>query len=388
MDKNSDIGNLYDLLANYSQTNERELCYLSGEWSDIEHWKTIARERVLELLHYSPEHAPMDAEILEVTYKDGYRQEEIEFNTTNNIRVRGTLLIPVDDGHDAATTYPAIIALHDHGDFYYYGREKIIEQDNEPTILQEFKRQYYGGRSWANEAVRRGYIVLSIDGFYFGSRKLDVHTLSTDILRRCPSTLEGLTYESADYILAYNKICSYLEALLVKHIFIAGTTWPGMLFHDDRVCIDYLYTRKEVDRRRIGCCGLSMGGFRSAHLAALDSRISCSVVTGWMPTYDSLLFDGLKNHTYIIYIPGLTKHMDLPDVVSLTAPNPLFVQQCSKDDLYNLEGMNEAVSRIDAVYGSLGLTEQFKSQFYDCPHEFNVEMQEDAFAWFDRWLKV
>ena len=26
-------------------------------------------------------------------------------------------------------------------------------------------------------------------------------------------------------------------------------------------------------------------------------------------------------------------------------------------------------------------------QFYDVPHQFNVQMQEDAFDWLERWLK-
>lgn len=378
----SDVGNFYDILEQYSQFSQRELSFLTGNWTDVEQWKTMARARVFELLNYFPESAPMNSEIVEVKYREGYRQEEIEFNAAKNVRVKGTMLIP-----DGDKTYPTIIALHDHGDFYYFGREKIIEQDNEHPSLKAYKKQYYGNRSWANEAVKRGYIVLSIDGFYFGSRKMDVGSISTEILQRCPYVLEGFTYESEEYIQTYNKICGYLEALLVKHIFISGATWPGMLFHDDRRCIDYLYTRKEVDRKRIGCCGLSMGGFRSAHLAALDSRISCSVVTGWMPTYDSLLFNGLRDHTYIIYIPGITRHMDLPDVVSLTAPNPLLVQQCSKDDLYNMKGMQDACLQIGEVYKNMGLSEEYKSQFYDGPHEFNVEMQEDALAWFDRWFK-
>jgi hypothetical protein len=29
----------------------------------------------------------------------------------------------------------------------------------------------------------------------------------------------------------------------------------------------------------------------------------------------------------------------------------------------------------------------FQGRFYDRPHMFSIEMQEDAFAWLDRWLK-
>ena len=159
------------------------------------------------------------------------------------------------------------------------------------------------------------------------------------------------------------------------------------MFFDDRRSVDYLLTRDEVDPERIGCCGLSIGGYRSANLAALDPRIRCAVVTGWMTTYESLLQDRLRDHTYMIYVPGIARFLDLPDVVSLTAPHPLFVQQCIRDSLYNIEGMRASCERIESIYHDIGCPERFRSSFYDTPHAFTIPMQEDAFRWLDRWLK-
>jgi hypothetical protein len=39
------------------------------------------------------------------------------------------------------------------------------------------------------------------------------------------------------------------------------------------------------------------------------------------------------------------------------------------------------------VYAKAGAKELFAARFYDGPHRFDVTMQEDAFAWLDRWLK-
>jgi dienelactone hydrolase len=309
-------------------------------------------------------------------------QEEIEFNTSQLTRVNGTVLIPKNGNK----THPAVIAIHDHGAFYYFGREKIVSKDNEPDILKEFKLNYYGGRSWANELVSRGFLVLCIDGFYFGAQKVDVSKISDDILEACPVKPHEFEPGTDDYIRAFNKFSGWFEALMVKHIFYSGCTWPGILFHDDRKCIDYLNTRHDVDKNRIGCCGLSIGGFRSAHLAALDSRIKCGVVTGWMPTIDSLLFDHLRNHTYMVYIPNLSRYMELPDLASLAAPNYLFVQQCGQDHLYPLEGMENACKAIENVYRKAGCAKNFKYEFYDNDHQFNIKMQEDAFLWLEQHL--
>ena len=356
LDAKSDIGNIFDILNQYSESNTQRYSYLDGKWADFEQWRSIAKAKVFELLNYFPEEAQLEAVVLSIIDKGEYRQEEVEFNTAKNVRVRGSLLIP----NTGEESYPAIIAIHDHGGFYYYGREKIMEQENEAEELTKFKKSAYGGRSYANELVKRGYIVLCIDGFYFGSRKLDVESVSDERFGEISSmSLKGIIPGTSEYIRTYNRICGQFESLVVKHILTSGTTWPGMLFHDDRKCIDYLYSRKEVDKNRIGCCGLSIGGFRAAHLAALDGRIKAAVVAGWMPTYKSLLFNRLRHHTYMIYIPNLQSFMELPDVMSLAAPNSLFVQQCAKDFLYNLEGMQESCATIEA----------------------------DAFEWFDKCFK-
>jgi hypothetical protein len=63
------------------------------------------------------------------------------------------------------------------------------------------------------------------------------------------------------------------------------------------------------------------------------------------------------------------------------------VQQCRKDGLFPLEGMEESVRKISAIYRKAGAADAFVARFYDVPHEFNPQMQDDAFAWFDRHLK-
>lgn len=384
-EEKSDIGNFYGFLREYNDHNKQTYSYLSGTWPDLDTWKTKARGRVLQSLLYEPEDAPLDPVVLEVIHKDGYRREEIEYSSGKNTRVRGTILIP-ENGKE---THPTIVALHDHGGFYYYGREKLLEMDDEPDNLRRFKEGNYGGRSWATDRVKSGYVVFVIDAFYFGSRKLDLASVSDEmILRITHRSLAEIEQEkSDDYIQKYNGICSLFEPLMFKHILTAGTSWAGILSYDDRKSIDYLFTRKEVDKDRIACCGLSIGGFRSALLAGTDPRIKASVVAGWMPTFDSLLFNRLRNHTFMIYMPGLTKYMDLPDIVSITCPNPLFVQQCIQDSLYNLEGMQTACGMIKAVYDKAGVETNFRSEYYDNHHEFNLKMQQDAFEWLDQWLK-
>lgn len=139
---------------------------------------------------------------------------------------------------------------------------------------------------------------------------------------------------------------------------------------------------------RVGCMGLSIGGFRAAHLAGLDSRIRAGVVVGWMTTYDSLLQQHLRNHTWMIYVPGQTQFMDLTDVAGLHAPGGLMVLNCAQDQLFPRSGMDLAVKRIEAIYAKAGVENKFVARMYDEPHRFTIAMQEDAFQWLDKQLKV
>jgi hypothetical protein len=57
------------------------------------------------------------------------------------------------------------------------------------------------------------------------------------------------------------------------------------------------------------------------------------------------------------------------------------------DALFPLAGMEEAVRTLSAVYAKAGVTDRFTGRFYNVPHIFNRQMQDDAFAWFDERLK-
>jgi dienelactone hydrolase len=192
---------------------------------------------------------------------------------------------------------------------------------------------------------------------------------------------------SLEDVAAFNRRSGASTSLVATGLFEASITWAGVMFLDDIRTVDYLVTRPEVDPQRIGCCGLSVGGFRSAHLAGLDGRIKAAVVVGWMSTYGSMLQNKLTSIGFMKVVPGLYHYMDLPDVVSLTVPGGLMVIHGTRDQLFPPEGVQDSFAKIAAVYRKAGVPERFQGVTYDGPHEFNSRMQEKAFAWLDRWLK-
>src|SRR6185503_5329386 len=164
----SDIGSLYPFVQSQAVKGEFPLSFLQPRFTDVPAWKREARGRLLDLLHYAPAPCEPRAETLERVDRGDYFQERVEFNTTPDIRVPAFVLIP----KRAQFPAPAIVALHDHGGFYFWGKEKLVEIEDEHAVLTDFKKSYYGGKSVALELVDQGYVVLVTDMFYWGDRRM------------------------------------------------------------------------------------------------------------------------------------------------------------------------------------------------------------------------
>lgn len=381
-DMKSDIGSYRRLVEALTAGRKRPLAYNRERGEEFERWKSLARAKLHELLGYGPAPCPLEPETVSTVERDGLLREEVEYTAAGGVRTRAVLLLPAG----AKGPLPGVAALHDHGGFYFYGREKIADEKPEREILRQFQDRYYGGKAWAAELARRGFAVLCPDAPFFGSLRPVPEEIDDEILERFDFSGELPPRDSDAYIERFNEFCHRYEALFVKHLLAAGTTWPGAMFGFDGRAVDYLASRPEVDADRLGCCGLSLGGYRSVHLAALDPRIRCAVAAGWMTTYDSLQENLLRSHTFMLYVPRIASYLDLPDIAGLTAPGAFFVQQCAQDDLFTKSGMEAACLRIESIYRGAGFEDRYRYRFYDNPHQFNAEMQEDAFEWLVGWL--
>lgn len=372
----SSVGSLWPFIRSQAVRGEFPLSYLRDEFRDLDTWKAQARGKLLELLHYSPPPCDPEAEVVDRVDRGDHVRETVHFRTTPDLRVPAHVLIPKGLSGPA----PAIVALHDHGGMYFWGREKIVETDDEHPVLADFKRRAYAGKSIASELARRGYVVIVIDMFYWGERRMLLDGDPADWRER-PA---GMPPER---VAAFNRRASESESLVGRTIYAAGFTWSGVMFWDDVRTVDYLVTRPEVDANRIGCVGLSVGGLRSCHLAALDDRIKAAVVVGWMASFPAQLRERIT-HTigFTKLVPGLYRHLDYPDVASLAMPTPLLVINGSRDALFDLDGVDASFSKLASCYAKAGHPNRFRGRLYDTPHEFNDAMQDEAWAWLKRWL--
>ena len=105
-----------------------------------------------------------------------------------------------------------------------------------------------------------------------------------------------------------------------------------------------------------------------------------------MTTWRDYLLNKAFTHTWMVYIPGLPLDLDYPEVLGLRVPLPTLVLN-DEDDSSRWPRCTGPIAswprstprrRRGALYAS----------FYPGPHKFDRPMQEEAFAWFDRWLKA
>lgn len=365
----SDVGTLWPFVEKLASRAFSPLAYTQPNFRQLDRWKRMARAKVLDLLHYSPPKWPTKGRTLEKVDRGDHVMEKVQFNTSPHFRIPATVLVPKDAPRRET---PAVIALHDHSGFYLWGKEKLVEDEDENPVLREFKQRYYSGRSIATDLVRQGYLVIVIDLMYWGERRMLLDDDPDDFRERAKDLPVGR-------VGAFNVRSSQYEALVSRTLMSAGLTWPGLIFWDDLRTVDYLLTRPEVDRSRIGSIGFSLGGIRSCYLGALDDRVKTSVVAGWMTSIPFQLKSDIKfSIGYSMLVPGLHRYLDYPDIAAMNAPKPLLVMTGKDDGIFNSKGVLEGYQKLKKSYEKAGYSDKLVMREFDAGHVFSQEMQRVA----------
>jgi dienelactone hydrolase len=339
-------------------------------------WARQARELLRRGLHYELPPVDLQAKTLERIETESFIRERIEFNTTPWFRVPGYFYIP----KNVPLPAPALVVLHEWGGPMLFGADRISGEPVHPVIVKH-RATYTSGRALADWYASNGYAVIVIDAYHFG--------------RRAPRGVGGLpeSYDPAtldDATLAkYDRLARDALYLGVRELNWAGTTWAGVNFGDDSRSVDYLLSRKEVDGTRIGCTGLSGGGWRTNMMAALEPRLKAVVSVGWMTTGDAQQAYNVAGAigTFCL-LPGVWTRLDVPDLISMAAPMACMVVSMTEDPLFPPLGQREAARQITDAFSWAGSPHRFRSYTPAKPHCYDEEVQEQALNWFNQHLKA
>lgn len=295
--------------------------------------------------------APQKVRVVSRELRRGYTLERVAIDNGESNDISALLLIP----EKRAPRAPAILWLH----------SSTPDKNQLITVT--------GGMEPLGEAmVRAGYVVLAPDACWYGDRAENLPGGAIE------------TYQRGDG--ESGRIVQ--DRYLKLNLWLGRTLW-GVFVRDDQIALDYLASRPEVDAKRIGATGMSMGSTRAWWLAAVDDRVAATVGVACLTRYQNLIAHGnLRAHGLYYFSYGLLKHFDTEGVLALIAPRPFLALTGDLDYGSPVDGIRVLEEKVGHVYRAVGAPDRFKSIVYPNEgHVYTARMRQEMFAWFERWLQ-
>jgi dienelactone hydrolase len=159
------------------------------------------------------------------------------------------------------------------------------------------------------------------------------------------------------------------------------------MVYDSLRALDYLVSRPDVDRDRLGTIGLSMGSTMAWWTAALDPRLKVCVDICCMTDYEALIAaGGLDGHGIYYYVPALLKHFNTSTINALIAPRPHLSLAGNFDPLTPPAGIERIDRELRQVYAALGAPQAWQMLRYDSGHLETPAMRLESLAFLQKWL--
>lgn len=275
-----------------------------------------------------------------------YVREDLQLADGTGQSIPAALVLP----RSAAPPWPGILWHHGHGGNWEVGLEELFLPHPTP-------------RTPATELAERGFAVLAIDARPFGARR-------------------GTGPDGP------NETGREEELSLAKLRLWQGTSLWATMVREDRIALDYLSARPDIDARRIGATGMSMGSTRSWWLAALDDRIAAVAGVACLTRYQDLVrARALNRHSFYYFVPGVLRHFDVEAIISLIAPRPFLAVTGTCDPGSPVPGVRRIAAAARPVWALHGRAADFRSILHTgVGHTYTPAMWEQVLAWLSRHL--
>lgn len=311
---------------------------------------------------------PLNAELISKEARNGMIVEHVRFSSEK--KPDGHVeRVPVYLARPEKSTgkLPAVIVLHGTG-----GNGKAM-------------------MPFMTELCRRGVIGVAIDARYHGERAGGAKGAQAyhDAITRAWRTKPGGHQE---------------------HPFFYDTCW------DLWRTLDYLETRPDVDARRLGMIGFSMGGIQAWMAAAADERVRVTVpaiaVQSFRWSLENERWQGRARTIQPVnqaaardlgepqvnqkviravwdkLLPGVLHEFDCPSMIRLFAGRPLLIVSGEKDGNCPLPGARLAFVQAESAYRQAKCPEKLRIDVAEgVGHQVTPAQRDTALAWFERWLK-
>ena len=305
--------------------------------TDWEAKRPELRRQLFEMLGLDPLPPKTDLQpvITGKTEHEEFTVEKLHFQSSPGLYVTGNLYLP----KNATGPLPTVLYVCGHA---------VVKKDS-VSFGNKVGYQHHGG--WY---ARNGYACLTIDTLQLGE-------------------IEGIHHGT------HREGMWWWQA--------RGYTPAGVEAWNCIRALDYLETRPEIDKNRIGVCGRSGGGAYSWWIAALDERIQVAVPVAGITTLKNHVVDGcVEGHCDCMYQMN-TYGWDYATVAALVAPRPLLIANTDKDGIFPLDGVVQVHSQVRRIYELYGKPAHLGLNITEGPHKDTQELQVHEFVWFNRFLK-
>ena len=300
-------------------------------------YRNKCRQQYRNLLGSFPEKTPLHPQITKTLQRDGYRIENVLFESQPHHHVTANFYIP-----DGKGPFPATLFFCGH------------EMTSKATV------------SYQKTAIlfaKKGFVVLVIDPISQGERFQFTDKNGQRILR-------GSTTE---------------HTLLNAGANLVGTNVVTYELYDNLRSLDYLFSRSEVDTTRVGVLGNSGGGAQTVYFVGYDNRVKVAAPCS-NPARRELnyMLDGTGDGCQQMPYEG-KDHLEIGDFLIMFAPKPVEIL-AGRYDFVNYIGTKETADELHKVYSILGEPDKVKLVTVDDGHGISKPKREAAVQWFRRWL--
>jgi hypothetical protein len=307
--------------------------------ADWEQRQQKIRTTLIKIAGNFPERTDLNPRTASRKVKDGYRIENIIYESQPGFHVTSSMFIP----EGLSGPVPAIIYCSGHSAEGYRSSAYLHKIVN---------------------LVKKGFIVFAFDPVGQGER-IEYFNPETG-----KSDIGGPTSEH-----------SYPGT----QAFLSGSSQAMYMIWDGIRAVDYLFTRKEVDPSRIGITGRSGGGTQSAYIAAFDDRIHASApecyITSFRRLFESIGPQDAEQNLY----HGLFYGIDHADLLSVRAPKPALMISTT-GDFFSIQGARETASEVSRIYESFGSEGNFSMTEDDAGHTSTKKNREAMYSFFQKHL--
>jgi len=283
-----------------------------------------------------PKRCDLDPCVTSSFQRDGYRVENVMYQSLPGIPVTANLYLP----DNRARKVPGILLACGHS-----GNGKA----------------YASYQLMAIDLVRRGMVVLCFDPVSQGER-----------------------YQLWDHV-RQRMLAPFEHNVLDRPAVLTGGSVAGQFVWDAMRSVDYLLARDEVDPAHIGMTGNSGGGTQTTWTVSVDERIAAAAPMCFVTSVRERLLSREPADAEQNPMDMLKNGLEYADFLSMLAPKPLLVG-AAKEDFFPIKGARDTVALLRRIWSLTG--DEEKAQIFEAPggHGLGSEIRRAACDWFCRWF--